>query len=428
MSKKSSKRQRQAKRKKKKEQSAHKAKSFSRRSMADLVTRLGLMDTFTQLPRKFQNKLLSGRNPSLKIVMAEDSEEELDLESFRVYMKKSLRATSIQLSNWPFEISLYDCYRNVMPLALFCGVMTMPPNCDKEDQPVFVDAAKHFFDDINGMFGEIFEAIEETCRMPCCMSTRFDRRIITWNMYKTYAQPPKYPLTVSFRVTKPRVKYVKVDGKRRKACQTCLPLGGHKIFWHEWEESVLGLSSSGRLPVYVQSHAVDRLCSRLKTNSEIEYALFVLLNSIGSPNVVQKRSGVTWLEARTSFERRIGYFLVVPAEGVALVKTFLFLTMEGTPESELLYRENRLQRCDINRLDLDKLATFMRPDMVKDEEIAEIFKECGCGQLLELHKEFLFADEPDRGDAKAIKAYLDPVLGALGRQRRESPLSRGASN
>jgi hypothetical protein len=384
--------------------------------MVDLVTRVGLMDTFTQLPRKIQDMLLSGRNPSLELVIAKDSVEGLELDSLRADLEGLLREMTVQPPNWSFELSLYDYYRHAIPLTLFY-MMVKKIYCEKGDQHVFVDAAKHLLDDFEGIFGEGLPAIDEACRILCCVSMRFDRRIITWDLHETYAQPPKCTWAVSFRSTKPRVKYVKVDGQRRKACQTCLPLGGHEIFWHEWEESVLDLSSGGRLPVYVQSHAVDRLCSRLETNSEIDYALLVLLNSVGSPKVVKRESGVTWLEARTSFERRIGYFLVVPAEGVALVKTFLFLTMEGTPESELLYKENRLQRQDIEHLGLDKLATFMRPDMVKDENIAEMFKRCGCGQLLEVHSERPPC-ELDQGNAKEIKAYLAPVLDAASRQQK----------
>ena len=406
MSKRLSKQQKQAKRQKNKDKSARKRKTESRRAMADLITRLGLMDTFTQCPKNVQDFILSSRNPSPKIILAEDSEEDLDLTSFTAQMEKWSRPPLLQLDNWPFRISINDYFRNTVPLLLF--YKKLKRTCyGRTDQPPFLDAAKPFLDDDAKMFEEVMETMESGCRALSYKATQFDQRIVTWDMSYADADFPKQPLILSFRVTKPTVKYVMADGRRRKSYHVGCPLHGHMIRWHELETSVLGLSSEERVPVYVQSHLIDRLRSRLQPNGAITYSFTVFHYSVGSPHVVREQSGVIWLEAKSVTGRRVGYFLVELVDGVALVKTFLFLTMKGTPESERLYEMLGARRDDIEHLELDELETFMKPDVIKDKELAEIFKKCGCGQLLELHTEFLFDYESD-GDAEAIKAYLAP--------------------
>ena len=404
MAKKLSKEQKRKRRKDQKARSSRRALAASRRSMIDMLTRLELMDTFRQFPERIQDKLLRARNPSPKIVIAEDSEQDLELALFRTGMESMLQTMPVQLPNWPFEIPLYEYCRNAVPLIVFYSGAKMASS-GKADQPAFLEAGKHLLDDYVKMLVAGMNALDEVCGMLSLMTTRFDRKIITWDLCEDGTSFPKRPLTVSFRAANPRVRHIVDDGKPRRAYQACLPLGEHEILWHEWEASVLGLSSGERLPVYVQSHAIDRLCSRLETRSELEFALFALLKSVESPRVVKRPFDVTWLEARTPLGRKVGYFLVKSVDGVALVKTFLFLTMEGTPESERLYSMLGARRDDIEYLELDKLATFLRPDVVNDKELAKIFGDCGCGQLLDIHDE-AYSDEPDRGDAKDIKRYL----------------------
>ena len=326
------------------------------------------MDTFTRLSRKIQNSILRSRKPSPKVILAEDSEEDLDLTSFKAEMKEWFHAPLFQLTNWPFMISLNDYFRNVIPLLQFYDEIKRVYS-NRTDQPLFLDAAAPFFDDGAEMFAKMTEVVESVCRSFCYRAMQYDRRIVTWGMSHGAPDSPKRPLILSFRVTKPKVKYVKVDGRRRKSYQLGVPQCGHEILWHALETSVLDLPSGERVPVYVQSHAMDRLRSRLQPNSETDYSFYVIHDSLARPKVVQKKSEVSWLEAKSDTGGRVGYFLVEAVDGVALVKTFIFLTMKGTPESKPLYEMLDAQRDDIEHLKLDKLETFMKPDVIEDKEL-----------------------------------------------------------
>jgi hypothetical protein len=85
------------------------------------------------------------------------------------------------------------------------------------------------------------------------------------------------------------------------------------------------------------------------------------------------------------FGTKAGYFVVDVVDGIVIVKTFLFLTNNGTPEGALLWKNTGLKMLDKKYLAIDKLSTFITSDIVKNEQINKIFTDAGCESLLELH-------------------------------------------
>ena len=77
---------------------------------------------------------------------------------------------------------------------------------------------------------------------------------------------------------------------------------------------------------------------------------------------------------------RIGYLIADVLEDKVLVRTFVFLTMHGTPESEKLYRRLGARRIDIDRLHLDHLDTFLASDLKTDPQLKALLEECDCGR------------------------------------------------
>src|SRR6185369_8303135 len=89
--------------------------------------------------------------------------------------------------------------------------------------------------------------------------------------------------------------------------------------------------------------------------------------------------------------------------GRLIITTFLFLTMQGTPEAQRLARKLKLRRMDIEYQRLDELETFLNTDLRNDPLLAELFEECGCGHLLRLNA----AQPPsEEGYARELRKYL----------------------
>jgi hypothetical protein len=62
---------------------------------------------------------------------------------------------------------------------------------------------------------------------------------------------------------------------------------------------------------------------------------------------------------------------------LVLIRTFLFLTMQGTSESDLLREKLRLRRSDIEFNQLDDVYTFLFSDLARDPELALALENAG---------------------------------------------------
>src|SRR5207253_1733261 len=86
-----------------------------------------------------------------------------------------------------------------------------------------------------------------------------------------------------------------------------------------------------------------------------------------------------WLNAH-----KLGYLVAQRLDGAVLIDTFLFLTMDGTPEGDLLHRKLKLRRPDKEQLGLDRIQTFLLSDIQGDKELVEMLADCGCGHLFQM--------------------------------------------
>ena len=175
----------------------------------------------------------------------------------------------------------------------------------------------------------------------------------------------------------------------------------------------MGLSNDGKsYPVFVQRHALDNLYS----NPKEARALFLedgdwlvhdyLWQSLRNPKIrpmaghLNKYLVEYWLNVH-----KLGYLVVERLDDAVLVKTFLFLTMNGTPEGDALYNKLKLRKPDKQSLELDRIQTFLFSDVQFDTELVNILGECGCGHLFRILKEPP-ADRIASGYASRFRHYI----------------------
>lgn len=174
-----------------------------------------------------------------------------------------------------------------------------------------------------------------------------------------------------------------------------LPVGNQGFAWVEWARSLVGGSDQDPpLPVYVQGHALDRLYrhperGRLRVIQDGDWIVHRnMALSLREPEVVPMPGHPgKYLAAFRLGDHKVGYLVVRPVDGVALVETFLFLTMNGTPEGDALWRQLRLARPDKEFLELDRFQTFLQTDVRFDPDLVRILGECGCGHLFQVFGE-----------------------------------------
>jgi len=136
------------------------------------------------------------------------------------------------------------------------------------------------------------------------------------------------------------------------------------------------------LEVYVQTHALQRLSERLDCILKGILHLHIYL-SFENIKSCKDKFGNTLIEYWVS-NYKLGYFVVDISEGKAIIRTFLFLTNNGTPEGEKLKEITGLEKLDKKYLTIDKLSTFLSPDIYNNENLKKIFVKAGCGSLFDI--------------------------------------------
>jgi len=208
----------------------------------------------------------------------------------------------------------------------------------------------------------------------------------------------------------PEIVSFKDDDDRvpRKAFRCGRPFVNTGIDWVTWEAEQLGLENlSGALPVYVRKHVLDRLHERLNFIRTPTWILNDFLwRSLREPRLLNvDNASMGFLVPYHLVDYRVGYLSCRIVERMVVVYTFLFLTMDGTPEGRNLRERLRVQRPDKEHLELDKLETFLFSDIKKDPGLLKLFRECGCGHLFEIvDKDFV--SKRMTGYARDIRKYL----------------------
>ncbi|MBM4380380.1 MAG: hypothetical protein FJ086_13960 [Deltaproteobacteria bacterium] len=204
-----------------------------------------------------------------------------------------------------------------------------------------------------------------------------------------------------------------IRGRSRQAFRLGGPADGMKgMEWVDWASDRVGLPPGRTMPVYVQAHAQTRTRERLKQRVGAPGAWHrdLIFTSLRNPVIHKGREPGTWLvEARVPSAtprglHKLGYFLVTVQGDAVLVHTFLFLTMDGTPEGTELRRRLHLAPRDVAHLSLDTLELFLDPSVRNSPALRNALVEAGCGGLLGLGDDW--QETGLQGQAPYLERYL----------------------
>ncbi len=203
---------------------------------------------------------------------------------------------------------------------------------------------------------------------------------------------------------------VEIDGVRRGVTRVpySCPQG---LFWVEWPSELLGRTAGEPpVPVFVQSHALRAVAERLKVCDDGEWLMHQhMCHSLAAPVVTRRDGPDVWVEFRIA-DVKVGYLVCRVAGPRVVVRTFLFLTMDGTPEGVSLRRQLRLTRADKQYLGLDRFRTYLQTDMVADAGLSRLLGGCGCDPLFSLAKAAT-GREVESGHAGLVRRYVGLPVG-----------------
>jgi len=218
-------------------------------------------------------------------------------------------------------------------------------------------------------------------------------------------------------IQKPAIKrFLLPDGSRL----------GYRVSWYiqsegiqeysikssQWEPS----STFADLPiaVYVQSHALQRLWERIDVYAPHLVQINMLISLI-NPIIIRTGKNNGLLEYSIN-GNKYGYLVCEFIDGDILIKTFLFLTNNGTPEGKKLNELTGLGKYDKKYLAIDRISSFIASDIEHNETLKKLFIQSGCESLvyaaehLNFEKEKFSQYESSSLIAEYIKKEPVPIL------------------
>lgn len=135
-------------------------------------------------------------------------------------------------------------------------------------------------------------------------------------------------------------------------------------------------------PIYIQNHAIDALEKRID-NSKTTLLLFHLAMSLEKPEL-RFYEGKYLLTYRIGNKIKAGYFVCSFVSGCIVLRTFLFITYDGTPEGDLVNVKLELDRQSKTYMGLEKFSTYEMA--LENEDLKEHLPSINPAPVLENQK------------------------------------------
>ena len=370
-----------------------------------IVPLVGAKELFQRLPETAKEQIRRLRFPSPEISFGDDFNRADEREHVQAAVTQLLDQFAFKTSDGR-TILAGDCFRVVFSLrAAFDQLRVEPP--DGSLSLLVMQTRKKLGAVVDVLINEQLILLFLDIDMALAEFTRIDTAIYWYQPKYELIGPGKGLFRITLHRSPPDRIVILHNGESRRAFRCGASFGPVGVQWVDVPASLFGITESGNYPVYVQSHAIKKLHERVPI-SDGSFVHDAMWQSLRSPKVTRNHKGEYLIEY-WFFDYKLGYFVAEVVEQSILVTTFLFLTMQGTPEAISLFDHLRLRRPDIEQLGLDSLQSFLFTDLQTDQELVRIFEKCGCGHMLKMARPE--AQSPwESGKARDVRNYLGMTL------------------
>jgi len=380
--------------------------------MAVVLGAMGVLEEFRKQPAPVRTHFSRLRYPRPEIVFDATAENEPEAADIANDLSQTLEEQFIVIEGTSRAISLLDFFCIGIPLWHYFGLTKL--------KPIGIESADHFLrctraatnDHISGNMDEALGTLGWSLEYALLKYSRIDRKLFWISLdFPPEEEPdPEYFFNVTVHVHRVEERRREIDGvpKRLYRCGAGFEM---RMDWISWTPADLGLAGpETALPVFIDGgHALRNLRDRVTVAQDNGLVEDGIWSSLQSPEV-------TWMEEKDKFlveyrlrDHKLGYFVFRALDDIYVAITFLFLTMDGTPEGEKLWEKLRLTKRDKQYTGLDRLSTYVLSDMKDDPELVAVFKECGCAHLFGM-TEVELTDRQLRGSAADVRKYLGDRL------------------
>lgn len=347
-------------------------------------------------------KLISPADPKQKVTKH-------DLDILNNELNRLLRNSFVCVGREKKQVNLHDffCYTETLNQTLrnidkvYCfnpqAFKERLPAFDKDYQEIRVEAHSMLRDALDNLSWLYSNTIHHSIRIEAEprkeSKSSFDRSAF-FNNYIVYFE-------------KPETELLEIDGHKR----TVFQIGVFKnntlirVALTPEQLGMTGILQQLPLNVFIQSHAIERMKERI-SDSFLYTSYIDIITAILTKRPCRSDDG-GFLFPYLYFEKRLGYLKANLIGDKIIIRTFLFLTNNGTPEGKKLAGILGVQKEDKKYLGIDKLSTFINSDIEENENLKRIFIQAGCGGLFEMKKHL--REKPDH--ANQCASYLSQYLG-----------------
>lgn len=331
------------------------------------------------------------------------------LNTLNTTLSEQLHKSFIEIGEQKIRVSLYDFVVYVQTIYIFWSGIE---NKRQENAVRFRAYFPLFYNNFTDTWEQAMKSADQKVEILSWLYSDINKQTIRfikqWKEGDSTTGKAQFYNNYYFEENDPETETLEMDGHKRTIYRVFATTAGGFIPLTITSEKLgmKGLLQNFPLKVFIQMHALERIETRLgKLFRMFHYQYIITAILAAEPIPADEKN--SFLIPLANGKIRLGYLKADVKGDKLVIRTFLFLTNNGTPEGKKLNHLIGLQKADKKYLGIDKLSTFILSDIRKDEKLKALFCEAGCGELFSLGKSFL-TDPPDKELAAAdfITHYL----------------------
>ena len=375
---------------------AHHRNEYYRR-LRELFVKFDLLHVYKALDQEQLARLYDLRSQSIRVVVAPGSIVADDIiETAKTVVSHVIKNQFIPvLPDEKVSINLYDLFTVYMTLMLYVFQL----NKDVKPRDKFIlDALKPYYEacelvvntaskHLSQMFS-LMAYYESDLRQKIYMMrhrtlTEYEGKIGMFSFLEIHSDTPEKKNFIINGNSRPAIRLG--CGEYKPELRFCY------LSFAPEQLNINMQSKTLQLPVYIQSHAIQRLLERLDKILIGTIFMHVHHSLKDCLKASRDNNGNIMFEMLLD-DQKVGYLLADIVQSAVVIRSFLFLTNSGTPEGDKLISLTGLDKEDKTYLEVDKLSTFLKSDIQSNEKLKNIFMQAGCGSLFHIDKTLLIPE------------------------------------
>jgi hypothetical protein len=372
-----------------------------------ILDAVGYAHVLSQIPQRELERIFFIRSRAMTFTVAEgDYMPKAHLKTIRQMVSALLKLQQVQLGPEGGWVDL-NTYLSA-GITLMCCLGYLGEESFSKARELTKDMFRYWLHEptVKNVFNGLGDITEHTSDILSDLNKRLywsKHKMVVGDLYR----PTGYHLV--WHSVIPEKIHVNINGETHRAIRLgrCRFKVGAE--WISIKAGQLQLSPPDKdIDVYIQAHALHRLIER---NDCIYREMFLseIVESFNQFHCQRDAVSGKLLIDFYLFSIKTGYFLADIIDNKLILRTFLFITHDGTPEGAKLKESTGLQKTDKQYLELDKLSTFMTPEIQCNEKIKKIFIDAGCNRLFDLHQ--ILVDKQIPIKKKANTSLIEHYIG-----------------